>query len=274
MASVTVTLPHGLRTGGQAQRQAEVRSLDGDDHAFVAEADLPPAALLSALLGRVVRVGPAPDPDPVATARALSVGEREALALQVRRLSYGERMQAVLSCPACRERLDLELAASDLLLPVPAEPAPAREEAVAADGALHKVRLRPPTGADQEDAAQAARADIGAATDLLLRRCADGVAAWTPALRTAVAQRLAELDPQAEMRVAMRCPACAAEFSALLDAGAFLLQEVRERAAQLHREVHLLASRYHWSERDILALPPRRRSTYLALLAEGRERLG
>lgn len=33
-------------------------------------------------------------------------------------------------------------------------------------------------------------------------------------------------------------------------------------------EVHALALHYHWSERDILALPRARRRRYLALLAD------
>ena len=39
----------------------------------------------------------------------------------------------------------------------------------------------------------------------------------------------------------------------------------------LLREVHTLALNYGWSERDILALPARKRAAYIGLLAEDLE---
>ena len=41
---------------------------------------------------------------------------------------------------------------------------------------------------------------------------------------------------------------------------------------RLYTEVHHLALHYHWSERDILALPRGRRQRYLGLLVEHFER--
>jgi hypothetical protein len=36
---------------------------------------------------------------------------------------------------------------------------------------------------------------------------------------------------------------------------------------RLYEEVHVLATHYHWSESDILALPRRKRLRYLDLIA-------
>ncbi|HWM92974.1 MAG TPA: hypothetical protein VN493_19580 [Thermoanaerobaculia bacterium] len=41
---------------------------------------------------------------------------------------------------------------------------------------------------------------------------------------------------------------------------------------RLLREVHELALRYHWSERQILGLALRRRRAYLQLMEEDRDR--
>lgn len=36
---------------------------------------------------------------------------------------------------------------------------------------------------------------------------------------------------------------------------------------RLYEEVHIIATRYHWSEADILRLPKRKRTIYLDIIA-------
>ena len=87
-------------------------------------------------------------------------------------------------------------------------------------------------------------------------------------MREHLALVMAELDPQAALDLAAVCPACGVEFLAPFDAAEFLRQELMLTGDALFREVHLLASHYHWDEADILALPRRRRRRYLACLGE------
>ena len=49
-----------------------------------------------------------------------------------------------------------------------------------------------------------------------------------------------------------------------------MIAEMRERTAMLLEEVHLLASRYGWHEKTILALPASRRTAYAELIFEER----
>jgi hypothetical protein len=83
-----------------------------------------------------------------------------------------------------------------------------------------------------------------------------------------VAARLAELDPQADLEIDMRCSVCGEELRLPFDPAGFLLRELAVEAEALYREVHALALYYHWSERDILELPVSRRRFYLELLAD------
>lgn len=76
-------------------------------------------------------------------------------------------------------------------------------------------------------------------------------------------------DPQAELELDLRCPSCGAAFAVVLDTATLLLRELDARAALLVRDVHTLASYYHWSERSILRMPARRRAQYLDLLLAG-----
>src|SRR5215211_681517 len=148
--AAAITLPGGLWADGQCRRSAELRPLTGEDEAFLAAADgaVSPAALATALLTRCLRVlaGGEVDADAV---RGLTVGDREAVLLHLRRLSFGERLDCVLECPACGAAFDLELSVVELLQPPNGHRRERYEETI--DG--HAVRFRLPTGDDLEAAA-------------------------------------------------------------------------------------------------------------------------
>ena len=79
---------------------------------------------------------------------------------------------------------------------------------------------------------------------------------------------MAQLDPQAEIELQLICPACRQAFSTLFDPADYLFREIAARGGDIYREVHLLALHYHWSEREILGLTPRKRWLYLGLLED------
>jgi hypothetical protein len=279
-AGVAVTLPSGLWLDGAHRRELRLRPLDMDgDAAFLLDLDddAPPASRATALLARCLL--PSPAGEGTALARALTVGDREALLLHLRRLTLGDAVTSVVACPHCGESVELTTAVSALLLPPYRDPQPSYPRRWVHAGAAYDLVLRLPTGADVEAAGALARAmpdDAGPAAALLLRRCTvaaarddEPVAAdeLPAAVRAEAAAALAALDPQAELVLNATCPACARPVAALLDAGGFLLGELETRARTLHHEVHALALHYHWSERDILQLGARRRRRYLELLA-------
>jgi hypothetical protein len=213
----------------------------------------------------------------------LVVGDREALSLHLRRLLFGDRMACVVSCPECRERLDLELGVDQLLVPLYGDARPTYETIIEEAGAAYRVRFRLPTGRDQEEAGSLAGGATDSA-DVILARCvvdvsrvdgdaADGLAPAddagshpTHAIADHVPALMAELDPQAVLNLDMRCPSCGHDFVVPFSPSAFLVSEVVERSKRLIAEVHALAMTYHWSESAIVALPARRRHAYLELL--------
>ena len=83
-----------------------------------------------------------------------------------------------------------------------------------------------------------------------------------------VAEALARLDPQADLLIDLTCPNCGAALQVPFDPAAYLFDELAARAEVLYREVHLLALNYHWSEREILAMPRGKRQMYLGMLSE------
>jgi hypothetical protein len=210
--------------------------------------------------------------------RALTIGDREALLLHLRRLTLGERIACVLSCPdpACGEQMDLDLQVHDLLLPPSAQVQEWYETTITDQEATYSARFRLPTGVDQEAAVHlsAVTPETGAA--LLLQRClacvydANGTPVDPPPA-TVISQLpalMAALDPQAELRLRLTCPVCDGVFSTLFDTASYFFQELFSRTGQIYREVHWLAFYYHWSEAEILAMTRQKRQHYLGLLSE------
>lgn len=256
----------------QPFREIALRAVNAEDEVLLLEtAPLSVAERANALLARCLEDG-----DRIAG--ALTVGDREALLLQLRRLTFGERLEAVLCCPstACGERMEMTLAVGDLLLPPYADVRQWHDLTVDVDGAAYALTFRLPTANDINRAAPIARMDPDAAARELVRctvrRCErDGATIAPEELPEPVVMRLgaamADLDPQAELDLDLRCPACERRFSMLFDTSAFFLCELDGRGARLLEDVHLLASHYHWSEREILQMPSSRRAAYLAMVA-------
>jgi hypothetical protein len=271
-AATRVSVPGGVFRDGGVVRELTLRPVSGADEAFLLEsaAGSLPSERATALLARCLDEADAPE-----LADRLTAGDREALLLHLRRITLGDAMECLVACPACGERMELELRTSDLLVP-PYEVAVDYEIERSSEAVSYRVRFRTPTAKDLDAAAMRARQNPADGDDELFRRCvirAEVGGVELPALalpasvREAVTGEMADRDPQAELTLELGCPSCSAESSVVFDAATFLLQELDRRAERLLEEVHTLALRYHWSEADILAMSARRRVQYLELLA-------
>ena len=261
-------------------RELALRPIDGGDELFLLDTigHPVPCARATALLARCLE-----DSDAERTARGLTVGDREALLLQLRRLTLGDSFDCVLRCPtaSCGERMELTLQVSELLLPQYTDVR--REYTLVLDQAdgHYDISFRLPTADDLERAAVATRVDVECGALSLLSDCVravtrDGehlaVAQTGQPVRAAISVAMAEHDPQAEIELDLVCPTCATAFPVVFDTGMFLLQELDQRAGQLTQDVHTLAMYYHWSEEEIVRLPQGRRARYLELIADAAAR--
>jgi hypothetical protein len=274
-----VPLPHGLWIDGQPHGELALRAVGTADEIFLVESSgMAPAHRANDLLARCIDPLGAGALEPVAIVRSLVAGDREAILLHLRRMSLGDGFSGVFRCarPACSEALELDLKASDLLLPPYPHAAERYSCPVEHEGDRFDVRFRLPTAGDQEDAVEVARVDPEAAARRVLERCVESVACdGRPVDPAALAQpvidqvtaAMEELDPQAIIEFELNCPACGSSFSAQFDAADFLLRELDQRVDRVLREVHALALYYHWSEAAILAMPRARRDRYLELIA-------
>lgn len=212
----------------------------------------------------------------------LSAGDRELLLLSLRRRMFGNAMPCLLQCPACDERMDLDLKVDDLIVQPRGEPQLQYDDVIEVDGERFRVTFHLPTGGDIEKAVREAPSNPARAARSLAENCIDAVAEesaltgpgpeeWPESLVAEVAARVEGLDPQAEIKMQMTCPGCGHSFEQCMDTGGYLAQELAARQRVKYQEVHQLARAYHWSEADILRMGPRKRQLYLELLAADHE---
>ena len=258
--TVEARLPCGVRDDGSGPvRLLPLRPVGPENDLFLLDTrDSPPGRRATALLARCLG-----DEDGSLT-RSLTIGDREALLLQLRACTLGEHLEGVVHCPetACRATLEFRVRTDDLLLP-PYDNASVRHTI---DTQSTPVTFRLPRVGDLDDALAESPHNAARARDLLLARCVDGASALPGQVLDRVAAAMAELDPQAELQIELACTECGHPFWFVLDTGAFLVDELDARTDLLLWEIHRLASQYHWSEAAILAMPAARRAVYLDLL--------
>src|SRR5271169_4326318 len=106
-------LPGGLRLPqGTVLTQASLRALSGREEEWLAwHPGAPSATRVTGLLAACVR---SLDAHPVTEdlVRQLLVGDRDYLILQLRRLTLGENLQAVIRCPSCANKMDVSFPVS------------------------------------------------------------------------------------------------------------------------------------------------------------------
>jgi len=213
---------------------------------------------------------------PLAELALVSVGRRDAYLLTLREWMFGARIEGVVECPRCREPLELMFDVAEIR-------AGGETESAAATHLLqidaYEVRFRPPNSTDLE--AIAACQSIDDARERLLARCAleirhgkkkkpagNGTNKLPPKVIDALVEKMAQIDPQANVRLSLTCPDCRNAWSAAFDIASYLWSEIDDWAERVLREVHLLASAYGWREADILEMSAERRSRYLEMLGQ------
>lgn len=226
------------------------------------------AGLAQTATERALALLAAAEPDvPVEELARLPAGRRDRVLFLLRKATFGDELPLIAACPSCGEQVEADVRVDDLLI----DGAPIAE-AELVSGA-HEVRFRLPNSIDL--AAVAHEETTGGAAMLLLTACivdarrdgdAIGVSELPDDVVTEVAERMAELDPQADVELAFGCPGCGSQWVVPFDIVSFFWAEIQYWAQRIVREVHALARAYAWSEREILRMSARRRHTYLDLI--------
>ncbi len=193
---------------------------------------------------------------------AQPVSARTAALLQVTALT--EQLSALAFsavCALCEEPFEFELAVA-LLLAAEDDGAPVQVEL---DNRL--LRLRRATGNDLRHWRAARPASQEQAVQLMLDSLLlEGEVQMQDS--AALSAAIANADPLAAFAVTCQCPACGADREVDVDLDAAALTRLHHRQRALLHDIHRIASRYGWSEAQVLAIPAPRRAQYLALIEQ------
>ncbi len=201
----------------------------------------------------------------------LSIGRRDAELLRLREKLFGSRMAGRTDCPACGQPMEMNFSVAEIQAP----PSPESAEHFSADFGDYEIGFRLPNSSDL--ATLVPGEDVATQKRGLAQRCVvNATRAGQPLAAdqlpenvvSSLSERMSELDPQADVQLALTCPQCSHQWQAPLDIVSFVWSEIHAWAMRLLRDVHVLASSYGWSEAEILALSPWRRQAYLELVQQ------
>jgi hypothetical protein len=178
----------------------------------------------------------------------LGVGEGDRRLLALHRAVTGEPLEVVVECPACGELCGAQV--DPELLP----PAGARTAVLGRGGGL-----REPTYADLVDLPR----DPAQAIRELCARCVVGAPSRAPE-----AADLELVDGSLVGPLAIACSGCGEPIALDVDVEQLVLERLVRHAREVDREVHALASAYHWSLAEIESLGDERRRALAELVAE------
>jgi len=204
--------------------------------------------------------------------KSLCVGDRQFLMRQLAVHIDDSLLWLTVQCYACSELFDFSFRHSEL----PVKPAGKNFPELVLQTKLGRLKVRVPTGLDQEIIAQADddQQSLQQLLDCLVTPLSDYRQGnqypgkhYPAEIVVQVEQAIEDMSPEIVTEVQAQCPFCQADNKIPVSPYNCLERPVGE----LFKEIHALALHYHWSEQDILALPRSRRLTYLGLIDQSRD---
>lgn len=200
----------------------------------------------------------------------LPIGRRDACLLSLRELLFGSGMENLVTCPACMQQLEFSCTVADLYSFSESD----GDELLTFTRGELVVTFRLP---NSQDVITVVEGEGGGSERFLLERCiiearqgADPVPVSTldATVLAAIVEAMDRADPLGNMELAMICPACAYSWLSPFDIVSYLWSELDAWARRTLHEIHVLASAYGWSEKEILTMSAWRRHYYLDLVLQ------
>ncbi len=186
------------------------------------------------------------------------IGFRDRQIARLRAIHFGLTVPSVTNCPGCHAAVEFSVELDHCF----------QLQATEFDTPLlsalpdNILGVRPLTTADVLEHLESAGRE-----EELVRRCLTLVddALLPSEDLSSLAGRLESLDPEARIEFALQCPECGREWSSLFDIVSVFWIELNTWARRMMQEIHQLATRYGWSEEEILRISPWRRAIYLSM---------
>jgi hypothetical protein len=239
-----------------------VRPLAGSDDVALLEAHSLDISAAIALLSAIARRA---DDNGTLDWATMPLTDVDALLLKVHQIVFGDLIRSDVICPnrECGKRIEVSFSAGEFL--EHCSPRPVRRVTPDSEPGWYRFT----------DAAVSFRlataGDLSAASHThdpyrdLIRRClrpSPVSSRW----RNRAERAMEAMAPRISRELAAECAECGAEVLINFDARDFTLRELRDQAAFIYEDMHLLARHYHWPEAEILALPQPRRIQYVEMV--------
>ena len=260
-------LPGGILHNGQLERRFSLKPITGYTEMVFSETESRkmslPDRITEVLTACIDKIGTrTADREMMET---LSTGDRQFLMRRIAGYMGYDNLWLTSTCRNCSEPFDINIQLSQL----PVKTAGENYPFVSVKTGKFKIKLRVPTGGDQNQVV--ATADNNDAETVLLESLlvnVDGhtneefLKLLTPKLKADIETAVENTSPEVAALVNTACPDCSTENHVNVDPYICLKLVGKD----IYSQIHKLASRYHWSEDQILSLPKARRQIYLDLI--------
>lgn len=196
----------------------------------------------------------------------LSIGQRIECLLLLAAGGWEKALSLVFECQGCGEDLELDLTVKEL---AEAQREADHIETVGLDLEGRRIEFRKPTGRDQEVWAGTVFRDELDAAERMVSSLAITPEFPSTLGRTSIREieRIFEdADPLVNFSCRVRCGECDRLNDYRVDLMETALAMLSRMQTQLIHAIHRMATHYHWSEADVLAVPEWRRQQYLQLI--------
>jgi hypothetical protein len=222
-----------------SETRARIRELAGEDEQAVESCSTWDAVRL---IGAVLEDG-ALDPMTIAAA------DRDRILAAIYLETFGRRVDSTVHCTRCGNLFDLNFRLDELARTL--DQNASKIARTAGPGIFESpagFRFRLPTAAEEMEAARLAPAS---AEKWLAERCLLEGSSDFESLQAA----LEDAAPALDLELDAHCPECNAAQTVRFDVQSFLLNAILQGRQKLWRDLHRIASAYHWSRQEILAMP-------------------
>lgn len=201
-------------------------------------------------------------------AGSLPLPDVEAMLLELRRTLLGDVLHAKADCQAreCGQRTDITFSIEDYLAhhrPRVPRNQPVRKESGWFALPHSDVEFRLVTAGDLIEAIESANPKSA-----LARRTIRPASVSRNDL-SRVQRIMDSLSPSLSQEVQKKCVKCGEWVQIFFNVHSYVQRELAFEAEFLYQDVHVLATRYHWSEEAILSLPRARRLQYAEMALAG-----
>lgn len=232
------TLPGGYFYDGCLHKDVQLKPVTGRDEEMLAEAEGAGNEFVTTLiLANCIQSLGHLDAVSIDTARKILIADRDFILLKQYQLTFGDKVDAVLICPACDKKMDIDFFLSQVevveknlgsqIFTMELSPLAAYEDE---QGRKHRnIEFRLPNGGDLE-AVEGMQNEADAVIKLL-SRCVSRVGdqrmdenisrSLTALARREIEEEMSELAPRVELEMDLICPECQHLFTTHFNIGLF-----------------------------------------------------